>query len=80
MPSLNLKVQQATVSSLVSVYYSIPLRDSFRGLSSRKPELLIARTQGRDQFRPRFYPLGVSHDQREEPPLSNFNNQWDIAV
>jgi len=34
---------------LVSVYYS--LRDSFRGLSSRKPELLIARTQGRDQFR-----------------------------
>jgi hypothetical protein len=35
---------------LVSVYYSIPLRDSFRGLSSRKPELLIARTKGRDQF------------------------------
>ena len=27
------------------------LRDPFRGLSSRKPELLIARTQGRDQFR-----------------------------
>ena len=36
---------------MVSIYYSIPLRDSFRGPSSRKPELLIARTQGRDQFR-----------------------------
>jgi hypothetical protein len=36
---------------LVSVYYAIHLRNSFRGLSSRKPELLIARTQGGDQHR-----------------------------